>query len=93
MLKLESGEEELLDSRRDSDSILTSVSHLLVDGTGVSFQVVEVPDGEVVSFDSFKTAVERVKPSVIFVCHGESSTGIAQPLEGLGKIAHDNVRE
>lgn len=49
-------------------------------------------DGEVVPVSSIEEAAKRVKPAVIFVCHGESSTGIVQPLEGLSKIAHDNVR-
>lgn len=29
-------------------------------------------------------------PHVVFVCHGESSTGVRQPLDGIGKICTDN---
>ncbi|NXL96769.1 SPYA protein, partial [Tyrannus savana] len=28
------------------------------------------------------------KPSVLFITHGESSTGVLQPLEGLGELCH-----
>lgn len=31
------------------------------------------------------------KPSVLFITHGESSTGVLQPLEGLGKLCHRSV--
>ncbi|NXV80523.1 SPYA protein, partial [Atlantisia rogersi] len=30
----------------------------------------------------------RHKPSVLFITHGESSTGVLQPLEGLGELCH-----
>lgn len=33
----------------------------------------------------------RHKPSVLFITHGESSTGVLQPLEGLGKLCHRSV--
>jgi alanine-glyoxylate transaminase/serine-glyoxylate transaminase/serine-pyruvate transaminase len=29
-------------------------------------------------------------PHVVFVCHGESSTGVCQPLDGLGQICTEN---
>ncbi|GMR37068.1 hypothetical protein PMAYCL1PPCAC_07263 [Pristionchus mayeri] len=57
---------------------------------GLKVEVVEVGDGQIVPLSAIEEAATRVKPAVIFVCHGESSTGIAQPLEGLSKIAHDN---
>lgn len=31
------------------------------------------------------------KPLVLFITHGESSTGVLQPLEGLGKLCHRSV--
>lgn len=31
------------------------------------------------------------KPSVLFITHGESSTGVLQPLEGLGELCHRSV--
>lgn len=32
------------------------------------------------------------KPLVLFITHGESSTGVLQPLEGLGELCHRSVR-
>lgn len=32
------------------------------------------------------------KPSLLFITHGESSTGVLQPLEGLGELCHRSVR-
>ncbi|NXV22791.1 SPYA protein, partial [Cepphus grylle] len=36
----------------------------------------------------FMQGLVRHKPSVLFITHGESSTGVLQPLEGLGKLCH-----
>lgn len=36
----------------------------------------------------FLQALARHKPSVLFITHGESSTGVLQPLEGLGELCH-----
>ncbi|MFH4982940.1 hypothetical protein AB6A40_009649 [Gnathostoma spinigerum] len=35
-------------------------------------------------------AIESFSPVVLFVCHGESSTGTCHPLEGLGELCHRN---
>ncbi|XP_072789570.1 alanine--glyoxylate aminotransferase isoform X2 [Taeniopygia guttata] len=32
--------------------------------------------------------IEQHKPLVLFITHGESSTGVLQPLEGLGELCH-----
>uniref|UniRef100_A0A8C3K7X3 alanine--glyoxylate transaminase n=1 Tax=Calidris pygmaea TaxID=425635 RepID=A0A8C3K7X3_9CHAR len=36
----------------------------------------------------FMQGLVQHKPSVLFIAHGESSTGVLQPLEGLGKLCH-----
>jgi len=36
----------------------------------------------------FCQAVDQHRPQVLFVCHGESTTGVVQPLEGLGALCH-----
>ncbi|NXJ80077.1 SPYA protein, partial [Trogon melanurus] len=36
----------------------------------------------------FMQGLARHKPSVLFITHGESSTGVLQPLEGLGDLCH-----
>lgn len=39
-------------------------------------------------FEEIKKALETEKPKLLFVTHGESSTGVVQNLEGLGKLCH-----
>lgn len=40
--------------------------------------------------EDLKNAIEQHKPKILFVTHGDSSSGLLQPLEGLGKICHEN---
>lgn len=46
--------------------------------------------GNVFSFDQIKAAVEEHKPVIVCCIHAETSTGAAQPLEGVGQLCHDN---
>lgn len=39
----------------------------------------------------FPQGLAQHKPSVLFITHGESSTGVLQPLEGLGELCHRSV--
>lgn len=60
----------------------------LADRLGVQVKKVIVPAGQAVDLDKFEKAVTDYKPNVVFVCHGESSTGVCHPLDGLGDICH-----
>ena len=42
---------------------------------GVPFTLAEIEDG-----------LRKYKPVLFFVTHGESSTGVCQPMEGIGEI-------
>lgn len=46
--------------------------------------------GKVFSFDDIKQAVEEHKPALVCLIHAETSTGAAQPLEGVGQLCHDH---
>ena len=52
-------------------------------------QVVRVtaPAGEAVSRDALREALGRQPTRLLAVLHGEGSTGVQQPLEGLGELA------
>ncbi|PAV67598.1 hypothetical protein WR25_02337 isoform G [Diploscapter pachys] len=52
---------------------------------GLQTFVVEAPQGEVVSVEEISKAIEQHKPTAMFVCIGESSTGIVQPIQGLSE--------
>lgn len=53
-------------------------------------KLLHVAEGEVIDMEDFIEAVEKFKPSVAFLCHGESSTGVVHPLEGFGEVCRKN---
>ncbi|CAK0772136.1 hypothetical protein CVIRNUC_003932 [Coccomyxa viridis] len=46
--------------------------------------------GKSFSYEEIKNAVETNKPAVLFLCQGESSTGVHQNLAGLGDLCRAN---
>ncbi|XP_065604114.1 alanine--glyoxylate aminotransferase [Cyrtonyx montezumae] len=46
------------------------------------------PPGEYFTLRDIQEGLAQHKPSVLFITHGESSTGVLQPLEGLGELCH-----
>jgi alanine-glyoxylate transaminase/serine-glyoxylate transaminase/serine-pyruvate transaminase len=60
---------------------------------GAEVTTVEVPWGEVFDPDRVRGALDFVgraaKPRLVAVVHAETSTGARQPLEEIGRIAHD----
>ena len=42
------------------------------------------------TLEQIEAGVKQHKPDLVFVTHGESSTGVLQPLEGLGAMCHAN---
>ncbi|WP_429278181.1 pyridoxal-phosphate-dependent aminotransferase family protein [Novosphingobium gossypii] len=53
---------------------------------GAVIETVEAPWGEVVPLDCIAEAIARVHPKVVATIHGDTSTTMAQPLEGLGAL-------
>merc|ERR1719336_1777746 len=51
----------------------------IVTGAGTNFTLAQLTAG-----------VKEHKPDLLFVTHGESSTGVVQPLEGVGAMCHQN---
>jgi (S)-ureidoglycine-glyoxylate aminotransferase len=56
---------------------------------GARVETVDAPWGEVVPLDAIKAAIERVGPKVVATIHGDTSTTMAQPLDGLGALCRD----
>lgn len=52
--------------------------------------VLSCPEGEVIRLDEFERAVQAHRPTVAFLCHGESSTGVLHPIEGFGEVCRKN---
>lgn len=53
---------------------------------GAKVETVDAPWGEVVPMDAIAAAIERTAPRVVACVHGDTSTTMAQPLEGLGDL-------
>src|SRR5688572_29686020 len=57
---------------------------------GARVEKIERAWGQVFSSDEVASAVKKFRPKVVGIVHAETSTGAWQPMEELGKIAHDN---
>jgi (S)-ureidoglycine-glyoxylate aminotransferase len=53
---------------------------------GAVIETVEAPWGEVVPLDAVAAAIERTGPQLVACVHGDTSTTMAQPLDGLGAL-------
>ena len=53
---------------------------------GAKIETVEAPWGEVVPMDAIADAIARCGPKVVATVHGDTSTTMAQPLEGFGAL-------
>ncbi|WP_378147209.1 pyridoxal-phosphate-dependent aminotransferase family protein [Cnuibacter sp. UC19_7] len=63
--------------------------HLLreiAERAGAEVHVIEKEWGQVFTEAEIASALESVKPKVLAVVHGDTSTTVAQPLEGLGEL-------
>ena len=54
---------------------------------GAEVSILSVPWGEVADLEQIACAAELHRPRVIACVHGDTSTTIAQPLDGVGEIA------
>jgi (S)-ureidoglycine-glyoxylate aminotransferase len=57
---------------------------------GAEVHVIEVPWGQVFTPEQIEEAVVRVRPKLLTIVHGDTSTTMAQPLEGIGDICARN---
>lgn len=49
-------------------------------------EFLETELGVVFDLDQLEAALRKCRPAVVFVTHAESSTGMKQPLEGVGEL-------
>ena len=52
--------------------------------------VIEKNWGEAFSLEEIAFEIEKIKPSIFAIVHAETSTGVLQPLEGIGEICRKN---
>lgn len=53
---------------------------------GAIIETVDAPWGETVPLDAIASAIERTAPKIVATIHGDTSTTMAQPLDGLGEL-------
>lgn len=51
-------------------------------------ELLDTKHNEAVSLEELETALKNHRPVAVFMVHAESSTGLKQPLEGFGDLAH-----
>ena len=56
---------------------------------GGDVRQIEKPWGEVFTLDELRTALEEHRPAVLMLVQGETSTGVNQPLAGVGDLCHE----
>jgi len=52
--------------------------------------VIDKKWGEAFTFEEIKDEIETKKPAIFAIVHAETSTGVLQPLEGIGDVCRDN---
>jgi len=57
---------------------------------GATVKEIVTAAGTNFSLAQLTAGVKEHKPDLLFVTHGESSTGVVQPLEGVGAMCHQN---
>ncbi|XP_011692592.1 PREDICTED: serine--pyruvate aminotransferase, mitochondrial [Wasmannia auropunctata] len=55
---------------------------------GANIKFLETAYGVPFDLVALNEALSKHRPAAVFVTHGESSTGMKQPLEGVGKLVH-----
>ncbi|KAG8445398.1 hypothetical protein GDO86_010253 [Hymenochirus boettgeri] len=55
---------------------------------GADVRYLSKPVGEAFTLTEVEKALAEHKPSLFFITHGESSSGVLQPLDGMGDLCH-----
>jgi alanine-glyoxylate transaminase/serine-glyoxylate transaminase/serine-pyruvate transaminase len=56
---------------------------------GAEVVTVDAPWGQPIELGALTQAIERHRPQVVALVHAETSTGVHQPVDGLGQAIHD----
>ena len=57
---------------------------------GADVRTIEGPPDRPFSLETLARAIELHQPKCLFLTHGDSSSGLLQPLEGVGQICHQH---
>lgn len=78
------GETLLIASRGIWDKRALNIAHRF----GIKTEVTSVQMDQTFSLEQIERELKRVRPTALFVTHGDSSTGTVQRIEGLGELCH-----
>jgi alanine-glyoxylate transaminase / serine-glyoxylate transaminase / serine-pyruvate transaminase len=56
---------------------------------GTDVRRIEKPWGQVFTLEEIGAALEKNRPAILGLVHGETSTGAMQPMEGVGKLCRE----
>ena len=56
---------------------------------GADVRRIEKPWGQVFALEEIGAALEKNRPAILGLVHGETSTGAIQPMEGVGKLCRE----
>ncbi|CAL8138970.1 unnamed protein product [Orchesella dallaii] len=55
---------------------------------GANVVRIEKPPGSRFTLNEIEAGIKQHRPNILFIVNGESSTGVFQPLEGIGNLCH-----
>uniref|UniRef100_A0A665UZP6 Alanine--glyoxylate aminotransferase n=1 Tax=Echeneis naucrates TaxID=173247 RepID=A0A665UZP6_ECHNA len=77
------------------DSVLTAVNGIwgeraaeMAERIGARVNTIVAPPGGYFSNAEIEKALSKYRPVLFFLAHGESSTGVLHPLDGIGQLCH-----
>ena len=90
-------EATLANTIEPGDTVLVAVKgyfgNRLLDMAGryrANVQVIEKPWGEAFSVEEIEAGIKKYKPAILAMVHAETSTGICQPMEGIGDLCREH---
>ena len=90
-------EATLANTVEPGDTVLVAVKgyfgNRLMDMAGryrANVQVIEKPWGEAFSLEEIEAGIKKHKPAILAMVHAETSTGICQPMEGIGDLCREH---
>ena len=90
-------EATLANTVEPGDTVLVAVKgyfgNRLMDMAGryrANVQVIEKPWGEAFSLEEIEDGIKKHKPTILAIVHAETSTGICQPMEGVGDLCREH---
>ena len=90
-------EATLANTVEPGDTVLVAVKgyfgNRLMDMAGryrANVQVIEKPWGEAFTLEEIEAGIKKHKPAIFAMVHAETSTGICQPMEGVGDLCREH---